>query len=164
MCVWVKILLKTIFVVLLVGFWRWKTLSWLIIERPWEPCKLLYYEIGSMLIFIMTVLLSLRAEFGGILFYFYICDRTSLLGESTKVTSPKLRWRISLSKIWKLLMFCNIYSLVYIVSLDCSEIETDNTHFLFCRITTETFSSFSTVFSSSCQPLHPWRNTMTDHQ
>ena len=33
----------------------------------------------------MIVLLPHRAEFGGILFYFYICDRTSVLGESKKV-------------------------------------------------------------------------------
>jgi|APAra0007618257_1042622.scaffolds.fasta_scaffold05217_4 hypothetical protein len=33
----------------------------------------------------MTVLLPFRAEFGAILFYFYISDRTSLLGESKKV-------------------------------------------------------------------------------
>lgn len=33
----------------------------------------------------MTVLFPFRAEFGAILFYFYISDRTSLLGESKKV-------------------------------------------------------------------------------
>lgn len=28
---------------------------------------------------------SCRAEFGGILFYFYICDRTDVFSDSTKV-------------------------------------------------------------------------------
>lgn len=28
---------------------------------------------------------SCRAEFGGILFYFYVCDRTDIFSDSTKV-------------------------------------------------------------------------------
>lgn len=34
---------------------------------------------------ILTEKNSCRAEFGGILFYFYVCDRTDIFSDSTKV-------------------------------------------------------------------------------
>ena len=37
--------------------------------------------------FLLTKInVSLRSELGAILFYFYICDRTSILGDSKKVS------------------------------------------------------------------------------
>jgi hypothetical protein len=35
---------------------------------------------------------SCRSEFGAVLVYFYICDRTNILGESTKVLFLQVHW------------------------------------------------------------------------
>lgn len=75
--------------------WRWMSSSCLRIDWPWELCKYAFVQhfkfqimkeltSARKLITFCTLPLS-RSEFGALLFYLYICDRTNIFGESKKV-------------------------------------------------------------------------------
>lgn len=109
------------FLRVITGSLRWNHLFYLKIAWHWELCMHTSFPIYCELYIILINMLKdvyyslsltylYRSEFGGLLIYYYLCDRTDLFGESKKVwlnglVSPRGLFFL----VWRLRRIQNLY-------------------------------------------------------